>query len=159
MEEEVLGIIEEVFPTDDEVINDLAETDVIESPDDDPSIPTEDQDTGDAGGDTTPIVMDFGGLIESDSTDVISEVEDIELNEPATVAEEEEEVPLITNVETLPTIGAVKQGERVMIALVNGEPTVIGTVGSGDSQQAMIDNAETMAQEAQEVAQATGQHF
>lgn len=159
MEEEVLGIIKEVFPTDDEVINDLTETDVIESPDDDPTIPTEDQDTGDAGGDTSPITMDFGGLIEPDSTDVISEVEDIELYEPATVAEEEEEVPLITNVETLPTIGAVKQGERVMIALVNGEPMVIGTVGSGDSQQAMIDNAETMAQQAQEVAQATGQHF
>ena len=173
MEEETLGIIEEVFPSDEDVINDLPETNDIEEPEDDPTIPTEDQDTGDPGGDTTPIEMELGELIEPDSGDVVSASEDIVLEDEEVVAEEHETTPLLTNIESLPTIGHVQEGDRVMIALVGGEPTVLGTVGSGDAQQAAIDAHEAaiaqqeeliqgavdMARAAEEVASATGQHF
>lgn len=194
MEEETLGIIEEVFPSDEDVINNLPATNDIEEPEDDPTIPTVDQDTGDPGGDTTPIVMELGERIEPDSGDVVSATENIVLEDEEVVAEEQEVTPLLTNIESLPTIGHVQEGDRVMIALVGGEPTVLGTVGSGDAQQETLDTHETTlethgttlasheitlvahertiqqqttqinsavsaATAAQQIAEATGQHF
>lgn len=136
------GIIEEVFAGDLEVINDLAETNVIESPDDDPSVPTRDADEGETQ-DATPIV---GGVLESvspDPEDTISAVEDEWLPQPETVAEEEEVTPTVSNQTTLPALGHVEAGDRVMVALVNGEATVLGTLGSGDAQVTRIANLES----------------
>lgn len=74
-----------------------------------------------------------------------------------------------TSVE-LPTTTAVKEGDRVLVtasgANVMATPVVTGVVGRGDEQQAQIDAAaeaaasvEGIAQEALDVAEATGQHF
>lgn len=45
-------------------------------------------------------------------------------------------------------ICAVKTGDRVMVQLVNGEPTVIGVVGWGDALQSDVDSAKGSAEEA-----------
>ena len=74
-----------------------------------------------------------------------------------------------TSVE-LPTTTAVREGDRVLVtasgANVMATPVVTGVVGRGDEQQAQIDAAaeaaasvEGIAQEALDVANATGQHF
>lgn len=74
-----------------------------------------------------------------------------------------------TSVE-LPTTTAAKKGDRVLVtasgANVMATPVVTGVVGRGDEQQAQIDAAaeaaasvEGIAQEALDVAEATGQHF
>lgn len=74
-----------------------------------------------------------------------------------------------TSVE-LPTTTAVREGDRVLVtasgANVLTAPVVTGVVGRGDEQQAQIDAAaeaaasvEGIAQEALDVAEATGQHF
>ena len=74
-----------------------------------------------------------------------------------------------TSVE-LPTTTAVRKGDRVLVtasgANVMTAPVVTGVVGRGDEQQAQIDAAaeaaasvEGIAQEALDVAEATGQHF
>ena len=59
----------------------------------------------------------------------------------------------------IPTIGSVKAGDTVMVALRNGEPTAIGVVGDGDEKNALIDAAKEAADEAKAVSEATGQHF
>ena len=74
-----------------------------------------------------------------------------------------------TSVE-LPTTTAVREGDRVLVtasgANVMATPVVTGVVGRGDEQQVQIDAAaeaaasvEGIAQEALDVANATGQHF
>jgi hypothetical protein len=70
------------------------------------------------------------------------------------------------NVATLPCIASVREGDTVMVAMRNGEPTVIGSVGWGDRQDAAIGlaqraaaAAELLANQAKAVADATGQHF
>ena len=50
---EIVGMINEVFSDDEDIINDLAETNTIEEPDNDPTIPDADTDSGDSGGDTS----------------------------------------------------------------------------------------------------------
>lgn len=136
------GIIEEVFAGDLEVINDLAETNVIESPEDDPSVPTRDTDEG-AAYDSTPIEVGVLESVSPDPEDTISAVEDEYLPQPETVAEEGEVTPTVSNQTTLPALGHVEAGDRVMVALVNGEATVLGTLGSGDAQVTRIANLES----------------
>ena len=127
-------IYDVIFPDDEDVINDLEETNIIEEPDDDASIPEEDKDNGEAT-DTSAVVEAptlVSDIVEPDAEDVIYSVEENDLSEAEITVEDEPEEAIISNVETLPTIGNVKEGDRVMIALVNGEATVIGTVGKGD---------------------------
>lgn len=63
----------------------------------------------------------------------------------------------------VPTSPSVADGDEVIMTLVGDgplkTPVVMANPGSGDRMQAQVDNAETLAQQAQEVAQATGQHF
>lgn len=63
----------------------------------------------------------------------------------------------------MPTTVAVDEGDEVLVTVFGGgvmkAPVVTGNPGWGDSIQTQVDNAETLATEAQEVAQATGQHF
>lgn len=59
----------------------------------------------------------------------------------------------------IPTVGSVRAGDTVMVALRNGEPTAIGVVGEGDEKNALIDEAKEIANEAKAVSEATGQHF
>lgn len=49
-------------------------------------------------------------------------------------------------------ICSVKTGDRVMVQLVNGEPTVIGVVGWGDALQSDVDAAKGSAKEAHDAA-------
>lgn len=131
MEEELP--IDELYTEDlDEISQD--EDNIIEEPEDDPQIPTEDQDSGE-GGEQLPIEVTTIDEVEPDEEDVLNPDEENDLTEPEVAAEGYTPQPLVSNELTLPTIGSVKQGERVMIALVNGEPTVIGTVGSGDANK------------------------
>lgn len=137
------GIIKEVFASPEDVINDELENVIVE-PAEDPTIPTEDEDSGEGG---AGLVADIslGDTVEPDSTDIIWPIEDIELNEPAVAAEQYEPEPIVSNQALLPTLGAVQEGDRVIIALINGEATVIGTVGSGDAQNARIATIEQVA--------------
>lgn len=86
------------------------------------------------------------------------------------------EADLGTSIE-VPTTVAVKAGDRVLVTASGAETintmVVTGVVGRGDEQQGQIDaatiaaddafdaaaNAEALAQQAEEVAQATGQYF
>ena len=86
------------------------------------------------------------------------------------------EADLGTSIE-VPTTVAVKEGDRVLVTASGAETintmVVTGVVGRGDEQQGQIDaatiaaddafdaaaNAEALAQQAEEVAQATGQYF
>lgn len=138
------GVIKEVFPSQEDIINDDVETNIIEEPEEDPSIPTKDEDSG-QGGAGLPVQMALGDVVEPDSNDIIWPTEEIELNEPEVQAEEYNVEPVVSNQATLPTLGAVNQGDRCIIALVNGEATVIGTVGSGDAQNARISAVEQVA--------------
>ena len=135
--DEDYGIIEQVFTDDEDVVNDLEETNEIDEPEADPSIPTEDEDTGE-GGDSSPVVVIDGDSVEPDEEDIINDDEDNDLTEPEIAVDEEEVEPIVSNEEELPTIGNVEAGDRVMIALINGEATVLGTVGSGDKQEGKI---------------------
>ena len=63
------------------------------------------------------------------------------------------------NVATVATVGAVSAGERVIVLVKNGVPTVIGAEGWGDGIEADIADAAAVAAEAREVADATNQHF
>ena len=131
--------MEEELPIDELYTEDLdeisqEEDNVIEEPEDDPQIPTEDQDSGE-GGEQLPIEVTTIDEVEPDEEDVLNPDEENDLTEPEVAAEGYTPQPLVSNELTLPTIGSVKQGERVMIALINGEPTVIGTVGSGDANK------------------------
>lgn len=135
--DEILGMIDEVFEQDQDIINDLEETNEIDQPADDDSIPDADEDTG-GSGDATPESVQKGDTVEPDAEDIIDENETQDLTEYDVAVEESEPTPIIENQSNLPTIGNVQQGDRVMIALINGQPTVIGTVGSGDRQQEEI---------------------
>lgn len=63
----------------------------------------------------------------------------------------------------VPTSPSVAEGDEVIITLVGDgplkTPVVMANPGSGDRMQAQVDSAETLASEAQQVAQATGQYF
>jgi len=63
----------------------------------------------------------------------------------------------------VPTSPSVAEGDELVVTLV-GEgplktPIVMANPGSGDRMQVQVDNAETLAQQAEAVATATGQHF
>lgn len=63
----------------------------------------------------------------------------------------------------IPTYVSVKSGDTVSVGVSTngtiGDPRVRGVIGGGDRMQAQVDNAETLAQQAEAVATATGQHF
>lgn len=144
MEEEVTITenLDEVYLSEEEVVNDLQETNEIIEPDDDPTVPTQD-DGQSATPDATPIEIGVIAEVLPDDGDTISETETNDLTEAEIAVEAEEVQPVINNTATLPTIGHVSEGERVMVALINGEATVLGTVGSGDAQVTRISNLET----------------
>ena len=63
----------------------------------------------------------------------------------------------------VPTSPSVAEGDELVVTLV-GEgplktPVVMANPGSGDRIQAQVDSAETLAEQAEAVATATGQHF
>lgn len=63
----------------------------------------------------------------------------------------------------VPTSPSVAEGDELVVTLV-GEgplktPIVMANPGSGDRMQVQVDNAETLAEQAEAVATATGQHF
>ena len=136
-DEILVGMIDEVFEQAEDVINDLEETNEIEQPADDSTIPEEDTDSGQAS-DDTPETVQAGDLVEPDEEDIITEQQENDLTEYAVTVQESQVTPIIENQSTLPTIGNVEAGDRVMIALINGQPTVLGTVGSGDRQEQEI---------------------
>lgn len=63
----------------------------------------------------------------------------------------------------IPTYVSVKSGDTVSVGVSTngtiGDPRVRGVIGGGDRMQAQVDSAETLAQQAEAVATATGQHF
>ena len=63
----------------------------------------------------------------------------------------------------IPTSPNVIEGDGVLVGLTGSgplkTPVVISNPGSGDRMQTQVDNAETLAQQAEAVATATGQHF
>jgi len=63
----------------------------------------------------------------------------------------------------IPTSPNVIEGDGVLVGLTGSgplkTPVVISNPGSGDRMQVQVDNAETLAQQAEAVATATGQHF
>lgn len=63
----------------------------------------------------------------------------------------------------IPTSPNVIEGDGVLVGLTGSgalkTPVVISNPGSGDRMQVQISNAETLAQQAEAVATATGQHF
>jgi len=63
----------------------------------------------------------------------------------------------------MPTTVAVDEGDEVLVTVFGGgvmkAPVVTGNPGWGDSIQTQVDSAETLAQQAEAVATATGQHF
>ena len=136
--DEELNIIDEVFPSDGEIINDLPEDNVFEEPEDDPQIPTQDNTDGTPTDDTPTLPVEIIDEVLPDEGDVINPTEDVVLEEPETVAQEQEVEPVISNTASIPTIGHVREGDRLMVTLVNGEPTVLGTLGSGDEMHQRI---------------------
>ena len=63
----------------------------------------------------------------------------------------------------VPTSPSVAEGDEVIMTLVGDgplkTPVVMANPGFGDRMQAQVDSAETLAQQAEAVATATGQHF
>lgn len=146
LEEDVYQNINTVFTTDDDDVNDLEPTDDIEEPEDDPSIPDETTDDGEGGEAGSGADAENIDDIEPNELDDVNDLEEEnDLTEYDVAVEETPVEPLISNTEELPSIGNIQQGERVMIALINGEATVLGTVGSGDRQQAQINQVEQVA--------------
>lgn len=137
--DEIIEYGDELFLEDDDVVSDV-ETDIIEEPDDDNSIPEEDTDTGYAAGDTSEVVMELADYIPADENDIIGS-EDEDITEYETTVEDEEVEPINDNQALLPCIGSVSEGDRVMIALVDGEATVIGVAGWGDTISSMAEEA------------------
>lgn len=148
---EEAGIIEEVWPSDDDIVNDLAETEDLSEPEDDGSIPTEDADSGEET-DATPAESGALDTVDPDPDDIISAIEDVVLDEPEIVAEDREVTPINDNQVSLPTIGHIEQGDRVLVTVIGGEATVVGTVGSGDTIKESAENAEVLATEASDQA-------
>lgn len=71
--------------------------------------------------------------IADDPDEIITEIEEAEdLDEEQFTGEDQPIEPIIENTLQVPTIGAVSSGDIVMMALVDGELTVIGVEGSGD---------------------------
>ena len=129
---------DELFPDEEDFTStDGSEEDVIDEPEDDGSIAeSDDADTGEAY-DTTSENLDFGEEVLEEGDDFTSSdgTEEDDLTE-ATVLDSVVEVepePVVTSEMTLPCIASVKAGDSVVIALVNGEPTVIGAAGYGDA--------------------------
>lgn len=146
LEEDVYQNINTVFTTDDDDVNDLEPTDDIEEPEDDPSIPDETTDDGEGGEAGSGADAENIDEIEPNELDDVNDLEEEnDLTEYDVAVEETPVEPLISNTEELPSIGNIQQGERVMIALINGEATVLGTVGSGDRQQKQIQNIADIA--------------
>lgn len=59
----------------------------------------------------------------------------------------------------VPTSNAINEGDTVLVSISGNVPVEAVAKGSGDITRAMASEAKTIAEEAQEVAEATGQHF
>lgn len=59
----------------------------------------------------------------------------------------------------VPTSNAITEGDTVLVSVSGSVPVEAVAKGSGDITRAMASEAKTIAEEAQEVAEATGQHF
>lgn len=63
----------------------------------------------------------------------------------------------------MPTTVGVSEGDEVLVTVFGGgtlkAPVVTGNPGWGDAVQEQVNNAETIAEQAEAVASATGQHF
>lgn len=162
----------DVIPTDDSVedeVEDLEETplddegNIIEPTDVPPDDPDEEEleeatDVDDS--------ESIGEIEEVDDYDVIptddsveDEIEDWEETDESLASEEYTPEVLNDNIVTLPTICSVKEGDQVVVAIVEGEPTVIGSVGFGDrveadiaANQEAVETAQTAANSAQSAA-------
>ena len=160
MDEEVVEILEEVFPSEEDIISDDEETNDIEQPEDDGTIPDVPEDSGDAGGDTSPEEVEAADEVLPDENDIIDDEEENDLTEPEPAAEDEPEPqPIVPNTATLPTIGSVEAGDRVIIALINGEAVVLGGVGSGDISNINLDFVRQLASENSNSLDRTNERF
>lgn len=106
----------------------------------------------------------YVGTATTDSADgavMVELSEDVTNPEPVTIGDETFYEDADTSVE-LPTTASVKAGDDVLVTVYGGtplrSPVVTGVVGSGDRIAQVADNAETLAGEAWEVAEAVGQH-
>ena len=135
--EEFLQLGEEVEVDEVDVLDENdEETDDIEEPDDDETIPDDDEDDTGAEYDSTPVTIQAAEEEEQDENDIVDEddEEDEDLTEYETVVEEEDDPePLVSNVAEMPCLGAIQEGDRVMIAIVNGEPCAVGAEGASDA--------------------------
>lgn len=89
-------------------------------------------------------------VVVSDDITIPEAIEDADVT-----ANETNEVELATEVH-------VEEGDSVSIGLVGAQmksPRVTGVVGGGDRMQAQVENAETLAGQAEEVARRTNEHF
>ena len=152
-EDEIIDIDDEIAidETEDDV-NDLEETNVIDEPAYDPTIPDVTEDDGTPEDPTAPEDIEVAEGLDNDTDDIIDADETNDLTEYEIAVEEQEVEPLIDNQVVVSTIGNVQEGERVMLAMVDGELTVVGTVGSGDRQQEEINEAASAAASAVESA-------
>ncbi|MGN0038604.1 MAG: hypothetical protein ACI36Y_05695, partial [Coriobacteriales bacterium] len=136
--DELLTYGDEVFPDEEDFTStDGSEEDVIDEPEDDGSIAESDEsDTGEAY-DSTSEDLAFGEEVLEEDEDFTSsdgsEEDDLTEAEVLDSAADVEPEPVVTSEMTLPCIASVKAGDSVVIALVNGEPTVIGAAGYGDA--------------------------
>jgi len=64
-----------------------------------------------------------------------------------------------TQIVTVPAVGSVKAGETPVVSMGFGGAAAIASAGWGDAVEAAIDAAQNAADEAAQVANATGQHF
>lgn len=152
---EILDFGELISTTEDEALsNDDIETDVVdESEDDLTDTPEEDTEPEDDG---TPADFNLSEFIPTESIDVLSnseeETEVIEETEDGEVVLTEDEIILNDNLLTIPCVSSVKEGDSVLIALLNGEPTAIGVAGWGDKVETNIAAITEVAEAAKQAA-------
>lgn len=146
--------IGDVLPTEDED----EDTPVDDEPYD-PDMP-DDSAGPDAVQDAPDMVPDF--VEEPDDIDVLpteDEEEETPVDDEPDGGEQPEEEDVLVNTVQVPVIGAVQEGELVPVIRMGDTPIAIGAAGWGDRMQSEVDLASQAAEEAKEVAEATGQHF
>lgn len=145
----IIGIQDQIFTDQTDIIS-ATESNEIDQSSYDPTIPTVDDDYTREGSSSLPVSITTDDRVYASQDDIIGGQEEQELYSVPIIAQEEEVEPIISNQDNLNTIGNVAAGDKVMIALVNGQATVLGTVGSGDRQQRQIDGLKTMIRQYQD---------
>lgn len=168
MEEDSTDYIEAIDSTahddSDELPSDEDEADedtIIDAEADD-TIPDEEDDAGDASGTAEDVEAIDEEEPDNDDelpTDPDEADESEDLDETLPDDDADEPTDINDNQATLPCICSVHAGDTVMVAMRNGEPTVIGRAGWGDAIETSIESAAAIAAQAQGVANATNQHF